>query len=72
MLMALDRFCFRVLLANALAVVFSTCIIVEGHGCIISMRVVCSGTASCAFINDAPSYASASNAMTFVMFLHKF
>ena len=72
MSMALDRFCFRVLVANALAVLLSTCILVGGYGCPISMRVVLSGTATCEFINDSPIFASAADAMTFVMILHTF
>ena len=70
MLMALDFFCFRVLSENELAVVLYTCIIVGGRGFPISMRVVCSGTASCTFINDASISASAADAMTFVMIFH--
>ena len=69
--MALDQFCFRFLLANELAVVFFTCILVGGGGCLIYMRVANSRTASCEFINDAPIYASDVNAMAFVViFIH--
>ena len=68
--MALDQFCFRFLLANELAVVFFTCILVGGGGCLIYMRVANSRTASCEFINDAPIYASDVNAMAFVVIFH--
>ena len=68
--MALGRFCFRVLLENALAVVFYTCVLVGGCGCSIYIRVVLSGTVSCAFINYAPIAASAVDSMEFVMILH--
>ena len=70
MLIALDRFCFRVLIENSLAMVFSTCILVKGCRCTISMRVVRSGTASCAFINDAPISVSSVNANVVFMILH--
>ena len=68
--MALDRFCFRVLLENSLAVVFSTCIIVVGCGCPIYIIVVRSRNSSREFINDAPISASDADDMTFVMILH--
>ena len=39
-------------------------------GCPISIRVVRSGNSACSFINDAPSYASDSDAITVFMILH--
>ena len=60
----------QVFLSNALAVILSTCIFVGGCGCPISVIVVRSGTASCAFINYAPIFSSAADAMTFVMILY--
>ena len=70
MSMALDRFCFRVLLANLLSVVLSTFILVGGCGYTISNIVVRSGTASYAFIYDALTSASAASAVTFVIIFH--
>ena len=61
--MDLERFCFRVLFTNTLDVVLSTYILVVGYGCPISIRVVCSGTASCAFVKDAPIPDSTVDAM---------
>ena len=55
---------------KSLAVLFSTSIIVGGCGCPISIRVMSSGTASCAFINDSPISASSAYAMIFVVILN--
>ena len=70
MSMALDHFCSRVLLENAISVVLSTYIIVGSCGYSIYTRVVRSETASCAFINYTPISASAANAMIFVIILY--
>ena len=70
MAVALGRFCFRFLLANSLSEVFSTFIPVGGCRCTISIRVVRSGTASYAFLNDAPISDSTADAMTFFIILH--
>ena len=68
--MDLKRFCFRFLLKKASALVLSTCIFVGGCGCPISIRVVRSGTASYAFINDAWIYTSAPYDIAFVIIFH--
>ena len=55
------------LLENVLDVVLSTCILVGGCECPISMKVVRSGTNSCSFIIDAHISAFPANFMTFII-----